>query len=469
MGALVEWYDFAVYAYLATVMARLFFPEGDPTSALLNTLAIFAVGFVLRPVGGAVFGHYGDRFGRRNALSASIILMAAATLAIAVLPTHAQAGTLAPVLLVVARMVQGLAAGGEWGGGTAFLVEYAPEGRKGLYGSLHQFATILGFVCGIAMSTLVTTAFTRSALDSYGWRVPFLVGALGALVGLRLRLRLEDTPAFRSLARDRSVARAPLREALTQHTRTVLLVVGIVVAWTIAYYALIGMPSFTAGTLGVPLSTALTCNLVAMVAHILLLPVTGALSDRVGWRTLLLGSTLALALVAYPVYWLMARGTYASLLLGQVVFAGVLAVFSGPAPAALAELFPAQVRQSALSLGYNIATAAFGGTAPFVVSFLASQTGDDLAPAYYVIAGAVVTSTVLALVTGPRTRSTPPQGGAPRPEAAREHGDRAPARDRPGGGAGYGLPVRAQAGRMPHHKRLPERAGPQEKRDGGER
>ncbi|MEU1089805.1 MFS transporter [Streptomyces sp. NPDC005576] len=424
VGALVEWYDFAVYAYLATVMARLFFPADDPAGALLNTLAIFAVGFVLRPVGGAVFGHFGDRFGRRNALSASIVLMAVATLAIAVLPTYAQAGTLAPVLLVLARMVQGLAAGGEWGGGTAFLVEYAPEGRRGLYGSLHQFATILGFVCGIAMSTLVTETFTRSTLDSYGWRLPFLIGSLGALAGLHIRLRMEDTPAFRSLARDRSVVRAPLREAFTKHTRTVLLVVGIVVAWTIAYYALIGMPSFTSGTLGVPLSTALACNLIAMVVHLLLLPVTGALSDRIGWRPLMLGSTVALALVAYPVYWLMARGTYGSLLLGQVVFAAVLAVFSGPAPAALAELFPAQVRQSALSLGYNIATAAFGGTAPFVVAFLASRTGDDLAPAYYVIAGAFVTTTVLTLGTGPRARRAP-RGGVPHPESAGGHGERA--------------------------------------------
>ncbi|MFJ2111976.1 MULTISPECIES: MFS transporter [unclassified Streptomyces] len=425
VGALVEWYDFAVYAYLATVMARLFFPTGDPTTALLNSLAVFAVGFVLRPVGGAVFGHYGDRFGRRNALSASIIMMAVATLAIAVLPTYAQAGMLAPVLLVLARMVQGLAAGGEWGGGTAFLVEYAPAGRKGLYGSLHQFATILGFVCGIVMSTWVNAAFTRSALDSYGWRIPFLIGALGALAGLLIRLRMEDTPVFRKLERGRSVVRAPLKEAFVRHRGTVFLVIGVVLAWTIAYYALIGMPSFTAGTLGVPLSTALACNLIAMVVHLLLLPVTGALSDRIGWRPLLLGSTIALALVAYPVYRLLAQGTFGSLVLGQVAFASVLAVFSGPAPAALAELFPAQVRQSALSMGYNIATAAFGGTAPFVVAFLATRTGDVLAPAYYVIAGAVVTTAVLALTAGSAARTAPGEN-APRARPTRKPGNRTP-------------------------------------------
>lgn len=425
VGALVEWYDFAVYAYLATVMARLFFPADEPATALLGSLAVFAVGFVLRPVGGALFGHYGDRFGRRNALSASIVLMAVATLAIAVLPTHAQAGTLAPVLLVLARMVQGLAAGGEWGGGTAFLVEYAPEGRRGLYGSLHQFATILGFVCGTAMSTLVTSVFTRPELDSYGWRIPFLVGALGALVGLEIRLKMEDTPDFRNLERSRSVERAPLKETFARHSRTVSLVIGIVVAWTIAYYALIGMPSYTAGTLGVPLSTALTCNLIAMVVHLLLLPVTGALSDRTGWRPLLLGSTVALAVVAYPVYRLTAQGTFGALVLGQSVLAVVLAVFSGPAPAALAEMFPAQVRQSSLSIGYNVATAAFGGTAPFVVAFLATRTGDDLAPAYYVIAGAVVTTAVLALMPGPAAR-TAPAAGTTQTRTAPEAGDRAP-------------------------------------------
>jgi MHS family proline/betaine transporter-like MFS transporter len=221
------------------------------------------------------------------------------------------------------------------------------------------------------------------------------------------------------------VVRAPLKEAFARRSRTVSLVIGIVVAWTIAYYALIGMPRYTAGTLGVPLSTALTCNLIAMVVHLLLLPAAGALSDRTGWRPLLLGPTVALAVVACPVYWLMALGTFGALVLGQVVFTAVLAVFSGPAPTALAELFPAQVRQSSLSVGYNVATAAFGGTAPFVVAFLAARAGDDLAPAYYVIAGAVVTTAVLALTPRSAARTTS-AAGTTRSRTAPEAGDRAP-------------------------------------------
>ncbi|MFF4764465.1 MFS transporter [Streptomyces sp. NPDC001292] len=405
VGALVEWYDFAVYAYLATILARLFFPATNPATSLLSSLAVFGVGFVLRPVGGVIFGHYGDKFGRRNALAAAIILMAAATLAIAVLPTYSQVGVLAPVLLVVARMVQGLAAGGEWGGGTAFLVEYAPQDRKGLYGSLHQFATIGGFVCGTAMSTFINAVFSEAALNAYGWRIPFVVGALGALVGLYLRLRMEDTPDFRALKRSQTVARAPIVETFARHSRSVFLVVGVVLGWTIAYYALIGMPSFMAGSIKVPLSAALTSNLIAMVVHLLLLPVTGVLSDRVGRKRLLLSSTVGLGVVAYPVYWLLSQGSFGYLVLGQVVFAAVLAVFSGPAPAALAELFPARVRHSSLSIGYNLATAAFGGTAPFIVAFLVSRTGNDLAPAYYVIAGAIVTTVVLVSMSETATRT----------------------------------------------------------------
>jgi MHS family proline/betaine transporter-like MFS transporter len=432
IGALVEWYDFAVYAYLATVLARLFFPADDPTTSLLSSLAVFGVGFVLRPVGGIVFGHYGDRFGRRNALSSAIILMAVSTLGIAALPTYSQVGVLAPVLLVVARMAQGLAAGGEWGGGTSFLVEYAPAHRKGLYGSLHQCATIGGFVCGIAMSTVLNAVLGDAALVSYGWRIPFAVGALGALVGLYLRLRMEDTPDFRALEQTRSVARAPIVETFAQHSRGVLRAIGVVLGWTIAYYALIGMPSFAAGIADVPLSVALTSNLIAMVVHLLLLPIAGAVSDRVGRKPLLLASTIGLGIVAYPCYALIAQGTFGHLLLGQLIFAVVLAVFSGPAPAALAELFPTRVRHSSLSIGYNIATAAFGGTAPFVVAFVVSRTGDNLAPALYVIAGAVVTAVVLTSMaeTGGRTLPVPDGGTATpgRPRHSASHGEPDPAR-----------------------------------------
>jgi MHS family proline/betaine transporter-like MFS transporter len=311
------------------------------------------------------------------------------------------------VLLVVARMAQGLAAGGEWGGGTSFLVEYAPDDRKGLYGSLHQCATIGGFVCGIAMSTVLNAVLGDAALESYGWRIAFAIGALGALVGLYLRLRMDDTPDFRALERTRSVARAPIVETFAKHSRGVLRAIGVVLGWTIAYYALIGMPSFAAGIAAVPLSVALTSNLIAMVVHLLLLPIAGAVSDRIGRKPLLLTSTIGLGVVAYPSYALISQGTFSHMLLGQLMFAVVLAVFSGPAPAALAELFPARVRQSSLSIGYNIATAAFGGTAPFVVAFVVARTGNNLAPALYVIAGAVVTAAVLAAMSETSRRALP--------------------------------------------------------------
>jgi len=219
IGNVLEWYDFGVYGYFATTMSQLFFPGDDKTISLLKAFAVFGVGFVMRPVGSVLFGIYGDRFGRRLALSAVIFLMAFSTVAIGLLPTYAQAGVLAPILLVVFRLLQGLSAGGEWGGSTSYIVEYAPEGRRGFIGSWQQVSVGSGFLLGSLSAALLSSTLSPEAFISWGWRVPFLLGILVGILGAYLRWRLNDTPKFTEIAQRGEVAKAPLIEALTSYRR----------------------------------------------------------------------------------------------------------------------------------------------------------------------------------------------------------------------------------------------------------
>src|SRR5262249_15853614 len=234
IGNVLEWYDFGVYGYLATTMSQLFFPGEDKTISLLKAFAVFGVGFVMRPVGSARFGVYGDRFGRRLALSAVIFLMAFST--VAILPTYAQAGVLAPILLVVLRLLQGLSAGGEWGGSTSYIVEYAQEGRRGFIGSWQQVSVGSGFLLGSLSAALLSSTLSPEAFISWGWRVPFLLGILVGILGAYLRWRLNDTPKFTEMKQHGEVAKAPLIEALTTYRREALTIFGLTLHNTVAYY-----------------------------------------------------------------------------------------------------------------------------------------------------------------------------------------------------------------------------------------
>ena len=258
IGNFIEWYDFAVYGYFATVIATLFFPSEDRVASLLATFAVFAVSFFMRPVGAFVFGHYGDRIGRRSTLAATVILMGLATFMIGVLPSYEQIGVLAPILLVVARLLQGFSAGGEWGGSASFIVEYAPEARRGLYGSWQQVSVVGGLLVGSAIGGILGTVLSQDALYSYGWRIPFIVGILVGAVGLYLRWRLEDTPAFRIIEEKQEITEAPVTDTFSAHYQEGLTAIGFTLAWTVAFYILLQyMPTYLAETLGFPLSQAL--------------------------------------------------------------------------------------------------------------------------------------------------------------------------------------------------------------------
>ena len=392
VGNGVEWFDFAIYGFLATSLAANFFPSDNPTAGLLSTFAVFAAAFFVRPLGGLFFGPLGDRLGRQRVLATVIILMSASTFLIGLLPSYASIGVLAPILLVLLRCLQGFSAGGEFGGGATFLAEYSPPERRGYLVSFLEFSTLIGFLLGSATVTLLTASLSEEAMTSWGWRIPFLIAGPLGLIGLYIRLRLEDTPEYRALENTGEVAQSPLRETITENWAAILKVAGLVIIQNIGFYIVLTyMPTYFSETLGFGRTTSfVSITLAILLAMALVLPL-GALSDRVGRRPLMLAACVGFALLGYPMFALMQMGSVLAAVLAHLVLAALLAVFISASVAALTELFPTRVRYGGFSIGYNFSVAIFGGISPFLATWLIDATGNPLSPAYWVIFGAVAT------------------------------------------------------------------------------
>jgi MHS family proline/betaine transporter-like MFS transporter len=396
IGNVLEWYDFGVYGYLVPTLSVLFFPSGDPTVSLLLTFAVFGVGFVMRPVGSIVFGIYGDRYGRRKALSAVVFVMAISTFAIGLLPTYADVGIAAPILLVVIRLFQGLSAGGEWGGSTAYIVEFAPSGRRGFFGSWQLVGVGGGFLLGSLTAALLNNGVDKETVLAWGWRLPFLFGIAVGLVGAYLRWRLDDTPKYTELEETGRVARAPFIEAFREYPREIALAFGITLHNTVAYYiALIYMTGYMVSVGKVPQGTALWISTACLAVFVLLIPFMGLLADRVGRKPLLITSCIGYAVLGYPFFLMAGSGSAGLAFVAQLLMVVLLAPYAGACPAFYAEIFPTKVRYTALSIPYNIAVAVFGGFAPFIATYLIAFTGSKQAPAGYVITAAIVTLVIL--------------------------------------------------------------------------
>ncbi len=403
-GNVMEWYDFALYGYFAPVIAKLFFPSDNHLVSLLSTFGVFAAGFLMRPLGGLIFGHLGDTIGRRRALAASVILMAVPTFLIGALPTYAQIGALAPVLLTGLRLLQGLSVGGEFTGSISFLVEHAPASRRGFAGSWTTFSANAGVLLGSGTGALITSDLSHDALYTWGWRVPFLLGIVVGAVGLYLRTGIAESPSFEALRQRGALATAPLREVVTAHRRTLLRGVGLSWLFGVAFYLIfVYMTTYLATILKQPLGVALTINTLSIGLMALLLPAVGALSDRIGRKPLLLAGALGLAVLAYPLFRLLAHDTYAYILAGDLAFAVLIALYFGPLPATMVEQWAARDRYSGLSIGYNLSLAVFGGTAPLIATFLIKETGNILSPSFY-LAGAAVISLAVVLTLSETSR-----------------------------------------------------------------
>jgi MHS family proline/betaine transporter-like MFS transporter len=392
IGNTVEWFDFAIYGFLATYIADKFFPSGDETAALLNTFAIFAAAFFMRPLGGFFFGPLGDRIGRQKVLALVILLMSGSTFAIGLVPSYDTIGVFAPLLLLFLRCLQGFSAGGEYGSGACFLAEYASDKHRGFVVSFLVWSVVVGFLLGSLTVTGLETVLSEGAMDSYGWRIPFLIaGVLGA-VGLCIRLRLGDTPEFEALRDEGEVASSPLKEAVTTSWRPILQIGGLVVIHNVGFYIVFTfLPSYFTKTLGFTKTDAFVSITVASLVALILIPPLGALSDRIGRKPLLIVGSLAFAVFAYPLFLMLNAGSLAVAIAAHAGLAAIESVFVCASLAAGAELFATRVRSSGYSIGYNVSVALFGGTAPYVATWLVARTGNDLAPAYYVIVAALVT------------------------------------------------------------------------------
>jgi MFS transporter, MHS family, proline/betaine transporter len=402
IGNTLEWYDMAIYAYFAPVFSGLIFPNSDPVASLLLTFAVFALGFVVRPLGGFLFGPYGDKYGRKKALSLAIILMGVSTFLIGVLPTYGQIGMAAPILLVLFRMAQGFSAGGEWGSNTSFIVEYAPEGKRGFFGSWTQVSTAGGSLLGALVAFAVTSLFPEEAVNAWAWRIPFILGIVISIFGYYLRTKLDETPKFKELSKKEVHSKTPLKDLFKYHKKDLFIIFGFTVHWTSSYYLLLNyMPTYVKTVMKIPYNVALLINVIVLAFFILIVPLIGALSDKIGRKPILIVSAFGFIVFSYPLFTLMADAGLFLIIVCQLILALFLACFSGPGPAAIAELTSTRVRSSALSIGYNTATAAFGGTAPFIATYLISITGNNFSPTFYVIGCAAITLVVLFLLRDP--------------------------------------------------------------------
>ncbi|MCV7318203.1 MFS transporter [Mycolicibacterium confluentis] len=399
IGNAVEWFDFAIYGFLATYIAANFFPAGNDTAALLNTFAIFAAAFFTRPLGGFVFGPLGDRIGRHKVLALVILLMSAATLAIGLLPTYTSIGIAAPLLLLLMRCLQGFSAGGEYGGGAVYLAEYADDAHRGRTITFMVWSGVVGFLLGSVTVTLLQALLPAAAMDSYGWRIPFLIAGPLGLVGLYIRLRLDDTPEFKELSETDNVAKSPLRESVTTSWRRILQVIGLFIVFNVGYYVVFTyLPTYFIKTLKFSKTDAFISITVACVVAIILILPLAALSDRIGRRPLLIAGSVGFVVFAYPLFLLLNSGSLPAAIAAHIGLAVIECCYISAAVSAGVELFATRVRYSGFAVGYNLCVAVFGGTTPYVVTWLTTSTENAISPAYYVIAAAVISLlTVLTL------------------------------------------------------------------------
>jgi MHS family proline/betaine transporter-like MFS transporter len=407
IGNVVEWYDFALYGYLAGVIAPIFFPDSNPTAALIATYGIFAAGFLMRPLGAAFFGWFGDRHGRARAMQISVVLMAVPTLLLGLLPTYSQVGLLAPFLLVMVRLLQGLSVGGEFSSSATYLVETAPEGKRGLTGSWANIGSMTGSLLGVAAATLVTSIFDAETLAAWAWRLPFLGGALLGTTAILVRRNLHNSERFAAhhAARDST---SPLLEAFTTNRRETLLAVAFASAYGACFYlAFVYLPEWLSGQELMSRSTALTINTAMTVLVIPAMPLLAIVGDRFvprkTWIALAVG---ALAVVGWPLYaWMSASdGSTVSVVTANAIIFALLAVPLGSGPALFVEMFPESDRLSGYSVAFNIGLGVVGGLTPMLATALIATTDVVTAPALYMAVAGGAAVIALALIPD-RSRS----------------------------------------------------------------
>ncbi len=405
VGNGLEWYDYALYGTFTALISKHFFPEGDDAVALIATFGIFAVGFLMRPLGAMFFGYIGDKYGRKNALALSILLMAFPTACIGLLPTYKEIGIWAPVLLTVIRLVQGVAVGGEFGGSIVYLVEHASRKNKNQMGSLSMLSMLIGLLSGAMIAAGLAQAMPQADFDAWGWRIPFVLGFFIGIIGLYIRTKLDESPVFMEAKEAGHTSDAPVREALRLNIKEILLGIGIYLAVTIPFYIqTVFMPSFMVKFLKFSTSDALLIFSLSLLTMMIVAPISAWLSDNKDREVVLKIVLILYVAFAVPYLYLLETKTYALVLVSQIAFSALLGAYIAPIPTLVVELFPTKTRYTGMSLACNLAAAIFGGTAPILVTKMVTLMGSNSPIAFYIMVSAFFSFFCIASVRKRRHR-----------------------------------------------------------------
>lgn len=395
IGNFMEWFDFAIYGYFAAIIGAQFFPSGDPTAEMLSALAVFAVGFISRPVGALFLGPMGDKLGRRIVLIITVLGMGIITALIGLTPSYAAIGIAAPILIVVLRLLQGMMVGGEWTSAAAYIGESAPKGKRALYASLITATAGLAFLVGTLFAALLTAVMNEQALASWGWRIPFIASLVMAAVAVYIRRKLEDTPVYQELERKRANNTVEVTSFGLKLRAFVMTLAFAGIFGVSLYYFITYSNNYLSGAIGMPRVQALVVTGAAMVVYVAFNPLVGMVGDRIGRRPVLLTGVIGLILWSAPAFLLMSTGNPFLAFFGLVVFAFFVACCAVMNNVLLVEVFPASVRSTGSAIGYNVAYALLAGPGPLIAAALVAGTGLLVSPAFYVIAVAVVALAVL--------------------------------------------------------------------------
>ena len=406
IGQFIEFYDFTLYGLSAVTLSHLFFPNENALAGLLATFATFGVAFLARPFGGLFFGALGDRIGRRKVLFITLLSIGLATTLIGLLPTYATIGVFAPMLLVLCRLIQGFSAGGESVGAPAFVFEHAPLERRGFWINVTLAATALPSVVGGTLILVLSTTMSQEAFDSYGWRIPFLLALPLAFFGLWIRAKTEESEAFKQVLRKHEHKEySPIREAFRENKIRMVQVICVMGLTAMGFYFLSGyFVSYVQVTGNLSREASLGANALAMAMYALLLPIGGMIGDRVGRKPMLITGAAALAVLSIPCFMLVTSGSLALAIAGQLLFVVPMCIYGGGCYTFFVEIFTTKTRFTSAAVSYNVAYAAFGGTAPFIGTWLVSSTGTSSAPGFYMASAAVLVGLFLVLTKVPETR-----------------------------------------------------------------